>query len=74
MPVVGPDPDTMNDLTEFELECLRAYQFYQDHDSGYSKQQSTRPQTLATGCRLAYRASRMDSREVLSMDGLQRAT
>ena len=49
MPVVGPDPDTMNDLTEFELECLRAYQFYQDHDSGYSKQQSTRPQTLGYG-------------------------
>ena len=49
MPVVGPDPDTMNDLTEFEQECLRAYQFYQDHDSGYSKQQSTRPQTLGYG-------------------------
>ena len=37
MPVVGPDPETMNDLTEFEQECLAAYQFYQDHDSGYSK-------------------------------------
>ncbi len=49
MPVVGPDPETMNDLTEFEQECLAAYQFYQDHDSGYSKQQSTRPQTLGYG-------------------------
>ena len=49
MPVVGPDPETMNELTEFEQECLVAYQFYQDHDSGYSKQQSTRPQTLGYG-------------------------
>ena len=49
MPVVAPDPDTMNDLTELEKVALAGMQFYQDHDSGYSKQQSTRPQTLGYG-------------------------
>jgi pimeloyl-ACP methyl ester carboxylesterase len=49
MPMAAPDPDTMGDLSELEQECLAAYQFYQDSDSGYSKQQSTRPQTLGYG-------------------------
>lgn len=49
MPMAAPDPDTMSDLSELEQECLAAYQFYQDSDSGYSKQQSTRPQTLGYG-------------------------
>ena len=49
MPTVGPDRDTMDDLTEFEQEALKGSKFYQDWDSGYSKQQSTRPQTLGYG-------------------------
>ena len=49
MPTVGPDRDTMNDLTDFEQEALQGSKFYQDWDSGYSKQQSTRPQTLGYG-------------------------
>ena len=49
MPTVGPDRDTMDDLTEFEEEALKGSRFYQDWDSGYSKQQSTRPQTLGYG-------------------------
>lgn len=49
MPIVAPDPDTMSDLSELEQQSLAAMQFYQDHDSGYSKQQSTRPQTLGYG-------------------------
>ena len=49
MPTVGPDRDTMDELTEFEQEALKGSQFYQDWDSGYSKQQSTRPQTLGYG-------------------------
>jgi pimeloyl-ACP methyl ester carboxylesterase len=49
MPMAPPDPDTMGDLSALEQECLAAYQFYQDSDSGYSKQQSTRPQTLGYG-------------------------
>ena len=46
MPVAMPDPATMNDLTPAEQQALAALQHYQDKDSGYSKQQSTRPQTL----------------------------
>jgi len=49
MPIVGPDPDTMNDLSELEQAALAGMQFYQEHDSGYSKQQSTRPQTIGYG-------------------------
>lgn len=49
MPIVPPDPDTMNDLSEAEQSALAGMQHYQDKDSGYSKQQSTRPQTLGYG-------------------------
>ncbi|MDB6061152.1 MAG: epoxide hydrolase [Verrucomicrobiaceae bacterium] len=47
MPLAMPDPDTMNDLTTFEKSALAGLDWYQTLDSGYSKQQSTRPQTLA---------------------------
>jgi pimeloyl-ACP methyl ester carboxylesterase len=46
MAIAPPDPDTMNDLTEKEQSALEGMQFYQDWDSGYSKEQSTRPQTV----------------------------
>ena len=46
MPVVAPDPETMNDLTPREQAALASLAHYSDKDSGYSKQQSTRPQTL----------------------------
>ena len=49
MPVVGPDPETMNDLTAREQSALEGMQHYNQWDSGYSKQQSTRPQTLGYG-------------------------
>jgi pimeloyl-ACP methyl ester carboxylesterase len=49
MPIAPPDPDTLNDLTEREQSALAAIQYYQDWDSGYSKQQSTRPQTVGYG-------------------------
>ena len=49
MAIVAPDMETMNDLTELEQSALAGFQFYQDWDSGYSKQQSTRPQTLGYG-------------------------
>ncbi len=49
MVVSPPDPETMNDLTEQEKGALASLQHYQDWDSGYSKQQSTRPQTLGYG-------------------------
>jgi len=49
MPWVGPDPATMDDLTENEKDGIAALTHYQDWDSGYSKQQSTRPQTVGYG-------------------------
>lgn len=44
-----PDPETMDDLTDFERKALASAKHYVDWDSGYSKQQSTRPQTLSYG-------------------------
>ena len=49
MPVVIPDANTMAELTPSEQASLMSMKFYQDWDSGYSKQQSTRPQTVAYG-------------------------
>ncbi len=49
MPIAPPDPETMGDLTESEQQALAALNHYQQWDSGYSKQQSTRPQTLGYG-------------------------
>jgi epoxide hydrolase len=49
MVTAPPDPDTMNDLTEQEQAALAAMKYYRDWDSGYSKEQSTRPQTVGYG-------------------------
>jgi pimeloyl-ACP methyl ester carboxylesterase len=49
MPIVTPDRDTMDDLTEREKDALAGRKYYVDWDSGYSKQQSTRPQTVGYG-------------------------
>jgi pimeloyl-ACP methyl ester carboxylesterase len=49
MPIAPPDPATLNDLTEKEKGALAGMQHYQEWDSGYSKQQSTRPQTVGYG-------------------------
>lgn len=49
MVMVEPDASTMSELTVDEQDALEGIQFYQDHDSGYAKQQSTRPQTMGYG-------------------------
>jgi pimeloyl-ACP methyl ester carboxylesterase len=49
MPLVRPDPATMSSLTQEEKDGLAGMQHYQDWDSGYSKQQGTRPQSLGYG-------------------------
>lgn len=41
-----PHADDLADMTESEQASVASLQHYQDWDSGYSKQQSTRPQTL----------------------------
>jgi pimeloyl-ACP methyl ester carboxylesterase len=48
-PIAAPDPATFDDLTEMELAALAAREHSQDWDSGYSAQQSTRPQTVGYG-------------------------
>ena len=47
--VAGPDAATMADLSSREKSALAGMQHYGDWDSGYSKQQSTRPQTVGYG-------------------------
>lgn len=49
MPIVAPDPDTMDNLTEREQSALEGIGHYSEKGSGYSKQQSTCPQTLGYG-------------------------
>jgi pimeloyl-ACP methyl ester carboxylesterase len=49
MPIVAPDPDTMSNLTEAEQAALASMGAYVEEGSGYSKQQSTYPQTLGYG-------------------------
>ncbi|WP_284125282.1 epoxide hydrolase family protein [Parerythrobacter aestuarii] len=49
MPIGRPGPDDLANPAPDEAKALKALQFYQDWDSGYSKQQSTRPQTVGYG-------------------------
>lgn len=49
MPLGRPPRDAKEDPTEVEKSALAALKYYQDWDSGYSKQQATRPQTLGYG-------------------------
>ena len=53
--------------------ALDGVKYYRDWDSGYSKQQATRPQTLGYGLdRFAGRPGGVDPREVLGVDRLRR--
>jgi len=49
MPLVDLTPEMMENPTDFEKSALAGFQHYWDWDSGYSKEQSTRPQTLGYG-------------------------
>ena len=50
MPLVYPDADDMKqELTPKEQSAVAALAYYQAKDSGYSKQQATRPQSLGYG-------------------------
>ncbi|MGE0878267.1 MAG: epoxide hydrolase family protein [Acidimicrobiia bacterium] len=44
-----PGPEALADLTDEEQVALGKMAYYDKQDSGYSKQQSTRPQTLGYG-------------------------
>jgi hypothetical protein len=45
-PIAAPDPATFDDLTETERATLVALKHAQEWESGYSAQQSTKPQTI----------------------------
>ena len=49
MPMGRPLPEDLENPSPAELKALGALKHYQDWDSGYSKQQSTRPQTVGYG-------------------------
>jgi epoxide hydrolase len=49
MVVALPDPATMDDLTEREQASIASFEYYDRWDSGYAKEQGTRPQTLGYG-------------------------
>jgi pimeloyl-ACP methyl ester carboxylesterase len=49
MPLAFPTAEDLAAPSPEELVALSKAQYYQDHDSGYSKQQGTRPQTLGYG-------------------------
>ncbi len=49
MVIAPPDAETMDDLSEVESDALAAFGYYDQWDSGYAKQQGTRPQTLGYG-------------------------
>ncbi len=46
MPLLNPSAGLLAQPTDFEQAALASIKHYWDWDSGYSKQQSTRPQTL----------------------------
>jgi epoxide hydrolase len=49
MPILSPSEAFKKDLNEYENDALASAQYYWDWDSGYSKEQSTRPQTIGYG-------------------------
>ncbi len=49
MPILTPSAPLLENLTDFEQAALARMQLYWDWECGYSKEQSTRPQTLGYG-------------------------
>jgi epoxide hydrolase len=49
MPIAFPDPASAGELTPREQAALDSMSYYDRWDSGYSKQQATRPQTVGYG-------------------------
>lgn len=48
-PLAPPDPATFGDLTDRERAALAALKHSAEHDSGYSTEHATRPQTIGYG-------------------------
>ncbi|HEY2985256.1 MAG TPA: epoxide hydrolase [Jatrophihabitantaceae bacterium] len=48
-PIAAPDPATFGDLTSAEQAALTALEYAAAHESAYSEQQATKPQTVGYG-------------------------
>ena len=46
MPLLSPSASGKQNLSKFEKDALDAIEYYKNYDSGYSKIQSTKPQTI----------------------------
>jgi len=49
MPIAFPGPDQQDEVTDREKAALATIKHYNDWDSGYFKEQATRPQTVGYG-------------------------
>jgi pimeloyl-ACP methyl ester carboxylesterase len=49
MPIAFPSPEDTRAMTPAEADAVAAMALFQDRETGYSKQQSTKPQTLGYG-------------------------
>lgn len=49
MPIVRPSEAVTQNLTDFEKDAIAGADYYWNSGSGYSKEQSTRPQTIGYG-------------------------
>ena len=49
MPSAGPTPEARENPTDRDQQAFKGGRYYQEWGAGYSKQQSTRPQTLGYG-------------------------
>jgi pimeloyl-ACP methyl ester carboxylesterase len=48
-PLAGPDPATLDDLTDAERSAVESLEHSAEWDSGYSREHATRPQTVGYG-------------------------
>ena len=48
-PLAGPDPATLDDLTDAERAAMASLEHAAEWDSGYSREHATRPQTVGYG-------------------------
>jgi len=48
-PLAGPDPATLDDLTDAERAAMASLEYSAEWDSGYSREHATRPQTVGYG-------------------------
>jgi pimeloyl-ACP methyl ester carboxylesterase len=71
-PLAGPDPATLDDLTEAERAAMAALEYAGEWDSGYSRARHPAADGRVRAGRLARLPGRLDRGEVLVLDGPSR--